>query len=166
MLSIVLIISLNCFNVNAYGYGAYLVGMSCADGEDRYKWITNTYNAVACLRCSQSTMGRYATGEGLNEALVNSEVFIVHTHGSRTTVQCTSSDGTITRLTTNMIDNRPNNAYSHLKLAVFGTCNAGEGGQNSSMQDGVYWAKFWNFGKAGGTDNPYTRGTITKTYFD
>ena len=34
------------------------------------------------------------------------------------------------------------------------------------MQDGVYWAKFWNFGKAGGTDNPYTRGTITKTYFD
>ena len=213
MLSIVLIISLNCFNVNAYGYGAYLVGMSCADGADRYKWISNTYNAVACLRCSQSTMGRYATGEGLNEALVNSEVFIVHTHGSRTTVQCTSSDGTITRLTTNMIDNRPNNAYSHLKLAVFGTCNAGEGGQNSSnivnsvhgrgadvvigfrgktwvsqinqylttflnsigedretyqkgMQDGVYWAKFWNFGKAGGTDNPYTRGTITKTYFD
>lgn len=132
MLSIVLIISLNCFNVNAYGYGAYLVGMSCADGADRYKWITNTYNAVACLRCSQSTMGRYATGEGLNEALGNSEVFIVHTHGSRTTVQCTSSDGTITRLTTNMIDNRPNNAYSHLKLAVFGTCNAGEGGQNSS----------------------------------
>lgn len=34
---------------------------------------------------------------------------------------------------------------------------------SQAMTDGLYWAKFWNFGNAGGTNSPYTRGNLSKT---
>lgn len=213
VLSIVLILSISCMNVNAYGYGAYLVGMECADGADRYEWINDTHNAVACLRCSQATYGRHDNASDALYALTNCEVYIVHTHGSQTTVQYTDYDGSTSNLTTNMINNAASNSMSHLKVALFATCEGGKGGSGATnivnsvkgrgadvvigfkdityvsqcnqylttflnsigedsetykkaMQDGVYWAKFWHWGNAGGTDTAYTRGTITKTYFD
>lgn len=213
VISCILILSLSCLNVSAYGYGAYLTGMECADGADRYKWIEKTYNAVACLRCSYAAMKTRDSAANALEVLTKSEVYIVHTHGSQTTVQYTDNDGTISNMTTAMINNLPNNSLSHLKLAIFATCEAGRGGNGANnivnsvkgrgadvvigfqdityvsqinqylttflnsigedretyqkaMQDGVYWAKFWHWGNAGGTDTAYTQGTITKTYFD
>ena len=33
-----------------------------------------------------------------------------------------------------------------------------------SMADGLFWAKFWFFGLAGGMDSAYTRGDLNQTY--
>jgi len=205
--------SIYSFNVSAYGYGAYCQGIDWADGNDRYKWINDSQNALASLRCSQVTMGKYNTGSGALDALKYCEVFIVHTHGSQTTVAYRESNGSTSDMTTGMINGLPTNALSNLKFAVYGTCSAGMGGSGATnivnstankgakvvigfldltyvsqvnqylydflkslgenrntyqkaMNDGVYWAKFWNWGNAGGTDKPYTRGDLSRTYFN
>jgi len=205
--------SIYSFNVSAYGYGAYCQGIDWADGNDRYKWINDSQNALACLRCSQVTMGKYNTGSGALDALKYCEVFIVHTHGSQTTVAYRESNGSTSDMTTGMINGLPTNALSNLKFAVYGTCSAGSGGAGATnivnstankgarvvigfldltyvpqvnqylydflkslgengntyqkaMNDGVYWAKFWNWGNSGGTNMPYTRGDLTRTYFN
>lgn len=199
------------FNASAYGYGAYCQGIDWHDGNDRYKWIETSQSFIASLRCSQVTTTRYDTGSNALKALQNSEVFIVHSHGSQTDVGYQTADGQRTLMTTDMIDELPANAFVHLNLAFYGTCSAGQGGANAvnmvnatanrgagvvigfrdltyvpqinqylydflkslgekgntykqAMQDGLFWAKFWNFGDAGGTDQPYTRGDLNRTY--
>ena len=37
-------------------------------------------------------------------------------------------------------------------------------GRIQSMADGLFWAKFWFFGLAGGMDSAYTRGDLNQTY--
>ena len=35
---------------------------------------------------------------------------------------------------------------------------------SKAMSDGLFYAKFWNYGNAGGTDAPYTRGNLNSKY--
>lgn len=212
VIAILFVTSIFSLNASAYGYGAYCQGIDWADGNNRYQWVEKSQNAIAHLRCSQVTMGKYNTGSGALAALKNCEVFIVHTHGSQTTVNYRESNGNTSNMTTGMINGLPSNALSNLKFAVYGTCSAGKGGAGATnivnstankgakvvigfkdltyvpqinqylhdflkslgekrntyqqaMKDGVYWAKFWNWGNAGGTDNPYTRGDLSRTYY-
>ena len=213
IICIILMTSIFSFNASAYGYGAYCQGIDWADGNDRYQWINKSQNALASLRYTQLTTGKYNTGSGALNALKYCDIFIVHTHGSQYTVDYRDSNGITSSMTTGMIDSLPYNALSNLKFAIYGTCSAGQGGLGATnivnstankgaqvvigfsdltyvpqvnqylydflkslgengntyqkaMSDGLYWAKFWNFGSAGGMDKPYTRGNLNRTYFN
>ena len=61
--------------------------------------------------------------------LKDTSFFFIHTHGAKTKVKFTNSQKNISYLTADTISKAN---LSNLQLAVYGTCNAGEGGDKAT----------------------------------
>jgi len=122
------------FAFETVAHGQFTLGATIdEDGADRGWYISKSMNAVACMGYSQLNYGpSYGNSTGGLNSLQNSTLWTIHTHGSRTTVKYTASNGTTSDITTTDIDNLPDFALKNSRLIIYGTCSAGEGGVNAT----------------------------------
>lgn len=120
-------------------YAATLIGMKDADGYDRQEgWFNDGdfNNSLALLvRTYPASQKNYISNCSATVGLdymKKSCVFMIHSHGNSTEVKFTNSNGSVSWLTTNRIENLSTTALVNCQLIVYGTCSAGQGGSTAA----------------------------------
>lgn len=104
-----------------------LCGIIDPDGSDRTGWQSAAYTWMSKL---DANVYRRTAFDKTRLALYikNSDIFVIHTHGSKQTLRAVDENGIITRVTYSDIDSWALKSLSGLDLAYLGACEVGQGG--------------------------------------
>lgn len=107
----------------------HLLGIVHSDGGDRTSWQSTAQNYLSNIPNSYFFNLTAFDDDKLLTYLKTPDMFVIHTHGSPTTLLAVDADGSESMLTVSEISALAVGALDNLDLAFIGACRSGFGGE-------------------------------------
>lgn len=117
-----------------------LCGIKDSDGNDRTGWQTVAYAWMSKLDANVYKRTEFDKNQ-LVSYIKSSDIFVIHTHGSKQSLRAVDEGKVITRVIYSDINSLSSNSLSGLDLAYLGACSVGEGGATAENMVNICFNK-------------------------